>query len=252
MPSIFDALRDLSREGQGFTQIPAPEDFDFGGKPRTDRGGGRTGLGDGEGNGDGDDNGGFTRTPKEPFDEDPFQLDIPDWLRKASEQGFGQEFLRSSQQLGGTPLSEQTNIATRGLREQSFLQGVSGSGFAGDKIRQLELNRGKALQKLQLGIESQNEATKRQALSQLKNIELFNEQVQRDFANMSEIEKLNQLQRQFQLQSAQKQFESQFQSTGTQLAGLGFSGGLALAGVPGFGGIGLGIAGLSGLFSLFG
>lgn len=193
-----------------------------------------------------------TITDPEDLTGEAFQLDIPDWLRRVSEEGFGQGFLRSSQQLGGTPLSERTNVAARGLREQSFLQGVSGSGFAGDKIRQLNLDRDKALNQLQLGIASQNEATQRQALSQLKDIELFNEQVTQDFENLSETEKLNQLMRQFQLESATRQFESQFQSTGTQLGSLGITAGLGLMGVPGMqipGGI---TAGLGGLFSLFG
>lgn len=250
MPSFFDTLRgsierarDLTTGRERRDEPITPIGDDIGIKPRQRR--------PGEDPDDIDDTTRIDLDFEEP-EETPFGVDVPDWLRQISEEGFGQGFLRSAEQLGGTPLSERTNIASRGLREQSFLQGVSGSGFAGDKIRQLELDRGKALSKLQLGIESQNEATKRGALAQLKDIELFNEQVQQDFANMSEIEKLNALQRQFQLQAAQQQFRAQHQSTGQQLGSLGVTAGLGIAGIPGMAPVGLGIAGVGGLFSLFG
>jgi len=146
-----------------------------------------------------------------------FQVEIPDWLKRFSQEGMGAGFMHDVLQLGGTPIASKANIMQRQLAENPFLQGVSGSGFAGKRMHALDVEKGKQLSSLQLGAESKNLEIQRGALSRLRELERFNVQIERDFRNMSQIERLQAQQRKFQYEAALKAYQAQNPGAGMQI-----------------------------------
>jgi hypothetical protein len=148
------------------------------------------------------------RTPEAPGFED-FQVEIPDWLQRFSEEGYGAGFMRDVLQLGGTPLASKANVMQRQLAENPFLQGVSGSGFAQKQIESLGVEKSKQLSSLQLGAEQKNLGIQRGALARLRELERFNEQIERDWRNMNQMERFQAQQRKFQLEAALNAYDQQ-------------------------------------------
>lgn len=139
----------------------------------------------------------------------PNLIDTPDWLKELAGHGYGKEWMRSSFLKAGQPLGAQAAIQKRQLGETSFLSGASGSGFAIEGQRQIDLARGKALADLDIAIESNNESMKRQAKQQLQAIEYQNKRMKEQWKNWSEQRKLLEQQRAWQLEYSNKQLQTQ-------------------------------------------
>ncbi len=140
--------------------------------------------------------------------ESLFQIEIPEELRRQAEEGIGRAAGRAEFTLAGSEIAGEAGRAQRELRGQPFLQGASASGFARQRIRQVTLQKNKALQRLAIGIESKSEQVRRKALDELKAVEFLNEQLRRDFENMREREKLQAEARRQKFLLAERQFRA--------------------------------------------
>lgn len=180
------------------------------------------------------------RPPDIPIEDAPFQTTIPDQgefgtrisedLLRQSREGLGREYGRASFILGGAPIAEEFNLAQRDVQARGALQSTSGSGFARQRVQELELGKQKALNKLRLGIEGQNEEARRAALDELSAIEEQNKQFQRGLENQRRLEQLQGAQRAAELQRG---FTVAEREGGGGLFGsvLGFGLNLALPGI---------------------
>ncbi len=140
--------------------------------------------------------------------ESLFQIEIPEELRRQAEEGIGRAAGRAEFTLGGSEIAAQAGRTQRELRGQPFLQGASASGFAQQRVRQVTIQKNKALQRLAIGIESKSEQVRRRALDELKAIEFQNEQLKRDFENMRERERLQAEARRQRFLLAERQFRA--------------------------------------------
>lgn len=159
--------------------------------------------------------------PGDGEDFDDFKIEIPDWLKGFSQEGYGAEWMRGNLQMGGGKLASEANVMQRQLAANPFLQGASGSGFAGKKMQALDVEKSKQLSSLQLGVESKNLQVQRSSLDRLRELERFNAQIERDFTNMSETERLDALRRKYAYEAALKQYRAQNPSGGAQLGAFG-------------------------------
>lgn len=160
------------------------------------------------------------QAPETGAGESLFQIEIPEELRRQAEEGIGRAAGRAEFTLAGSEIAGEAGRAQRELRGQPFLQGASASGFARQRIRQVTLQKNKALQRLAIGIESKSEQVRRQALDELKATEFLNEQLRRDFENMREREKLEAEVRRQRYEQALAQFQAQHPSAGQQIGGF--------------------------------
>jgi len=199
-----------------------------GNKPTT---GGFRGLG-GTGGNEGTEEDINKRHAKETPGYQPYQIETPDWLKTMSQEGYGKEMQRSGMILGGVPISEEANKTSRQIAGMPQMAGFSGSGFIIDQVKQLQLNKDKALEKLRLGIEGQNDYQKSQALDQLKSIEFMNKRMKEEWQNMTESERIAAQQRAWQIEQASARMKAENPPWYEQLAGYGLQYGptiLALA-----------------------
>ncbi len=150
--------------------------------------------------------------------ESLFQIEIPEELRRQAEEGIGREAGRAEFIGAGSEIAGEAGRAQRELRGQPFLQGASASGFAQQRVRQVTIQKNKALQRLAIGIESKSEQVRRQALDELKATEFLNEQIKRDFENRREQERLDAEVRRQRLEAALAQFQAQHPGFEEQLA----------------------------------
>lgn len=172
--------------------------------------------------------------------ESLFQIEIPEELRRQAEEGIGREAGRAQFTLGGSEIAAQAGRTQRELRGQPFLQGASASGFAQQRIRQVTMQKNKALQRLAIGIESRSEQVRRRALDELKAVEFQNEQLKRDFENMRERERLQAEARRQRFLLAERQFRAnrprpwfeQAANIGLNVAASQVTGGITAGGGP--------------------
>ncbi len=194
-------------------QVPGGETLPIDTSARDNEIGGLRDILGGGGNGD-DETGGLRDIVdrlgdgEEGAGESLFQIEIPEELRRQAEEGIGRAAGRAEFTLAGSEIAGEAGRAQRELRGQPFLQGASASGFAQQRVRQVTIQKNKALQRLAIGIESKSEQVRRQALDELKATEFLNEQIKRDFENRREQEKLQAEARRQRFLLAEQQFRA--------------------------------------------
>jgi len=138
----------------------------------------------------GDDEGGMNNFQNNEPSGTPYQITIPDWLKRMAERGYSREWERAHYALGGEPLSTQAAVAQRRLGGLQYRTGVSKSGFIARRMREIQFEKQKALAKLNQAIAEQDEEAKLRAIDTLNSIKQENERLKEQWDLMTAQERL--------------------------------------------------------------
>lgn len=129
-------------------------------------------------------------------------IDIPDWLKQMSEEGYGSQRLRDLYMSQAVPMSSKYEEGKRYQSARHGLTGIKDSGFQKREIGQIEAEKQSALHQLWSGVEGQSDIAKQQAIERIKNVDYFNKRMRESYEQFGE-------EKEFELSSMRQDYVNQ-------------------------------------------